>query len=117
MAEEDPQPNVPAQTVESVKLTPIEMAAITDHINRKAVAPNDACPVCGSPNNVVLDDVYRLSVLLQGLAIGGEHQPIVTTVCNNCGFVRLFNRLVIDRVVQAEIGMPEPPPSAPDDGG
>lgn len=116
--EEEDSPSTPLTTPvdEKVRLTPIEYAAITDHINRKAVAPNDECPVCGSRNNSVLADIYRLDVLVQGLVVRGEHQPIIATACNNCGFIRMFNRLVVDRLIAAEIGALEQPPAAPDDG-
>lgn len=44
--------------------------------------------------------VYRTDVLTNPMMVGGEHQPPLTTVCNNCGFVRLFSQLVVNRLIQ-----------------
>jgi hypothetical protein len=100
---------------ESVKLTTDEVGDIIDHINRKAISPIDACPVCGDPNNEVVSDLYRLDVLYPGPMIGGSHQPLISTVCNNCGFVRVFNRLVVERRLQAEKAVNQT--DAPPEGG
>lgn len=102
---ETPPPPEVAPAPQRVVLSPVESVAIVDHINRKAVAKDDACPVCGSPANTVISDVYRLPVLTDSPAFGGAYQPIVTTVCNNCGFVRMFNRLVVERLIQNETGV------------
>lgn len=101
--EETPSEVVPTPIVPtSVKLTPEGVAAAIDHINRKAVSPNDACPVCGSPNNTVLEEIYQLSVASTIPMVGGQHQPLISTVCNSCGFVRFFNRIIVDWLIEAE---------------
>jgi hypothetical protein len=102
-----------------IKLTPEQILTVVDLINRKAMSPNDACPVCGSPKNVVLDDVYRVSVSSETLSVGGQFQPLISTVCGNCGFVRFFNRIVVDSIIEAERGSginPEPEVQAENGG-
>ncbi|WP_288485812.1 hypothetical protein [uncultured Novosphingobium sp.] len=78
-----------------IKLTDNERSEITDHINLKAVQPDDACVVCGSPANYVVEDTYRLDVLTSAPVLASTFQPLVSTVCMNCGFVRLFNHNIV----------------------
>jgi hypothetical protein len=78
-----------------IKLTDDERSETTDHINRKATNPDDACAVCGSPANYVVEDTYRLDVLTSIPVVASTFQPLVSTVCMNCGFVRLFNHNIV----------------------
>lgn len=91
-----------AEAPENVVLTPEEASAFTDHINRKAISPTDACPVCGSAANFVVREVYRLPVATTQVVVGGEYQPLLTTVCHGCGFVRLFNKIIVDQLIALE---------------
>lgn len=85
---------------DEIRLTEAEQAAVTDHVNRKAVSPNDACPVCGSPANAVIHSVFRLPTLTSQPVVGGMYQPVLSTACANCGFIRLFNKLIVDRQIE-----------------
>ena len=115
MEEEDgtsavaPEPAPATVVPTNVKLTAEEAESISDHINRKAASPNDACPVCGSPNNSVLEHVYQVSPRTTVTILGGAHQPLVATACFNCGFVRFFNRLIVDAIIKAEKDAPSQP--------
>lgn len=83
-----------------IKLSPTEVSEIIDHINRKAVNSDDSCPVCGDPNNFVTEYVSRVDIGTDPFTIGGSHQPVYTTICQSCGFVRLFNKLVVDHLIR-----------------
>jgi hypothetical protein len=97
--EELAEPAVPSPT--DVVLTPDEMSDVTDHINRLAVAANDACPVCGSPHNLVAPNVYRMEVHREGPSAAIQYQPLYSTVCYNCGFVRFFNQNIVKLKISA----------------
>lgn len=91
------------------------------HINRLATAENDACSVCGSRDNNVQGAELFLSVSPQ---IAGrpspQFMPLLSTVCNNCGYVRLFSRLTVERLIQAwkeDQGAVETLPPLADGGG
>ena len=120
MTEEDPKPEatpLPLQ-IPTVKLSLEEAAAVSDHINRKAVSPNDACPVCASPLNSVLEDVYKVDVIPLASPLSPLSQPLLSTVCVSCGFVRFFNRLIVDRLIQEyNAALESPPPPEGSDGG
>ena len=120
MTEDDPKPEATAlpPQIATMKLTPDEAMAVSDHINRKAVTANDACPVCASPLNSVLEDVYKVDVIAMGSLFSPLSQPLLSTVCLNCGFVRFFNRLIVDNLIQEHIAALENPPSTEgNDGG
>lgn len=93
-------PGVPV--VLQVKLTPEERSAVTTHINQKAKDPQDSCPVCGDPNNIVLEDCYAVPVQTNVAGFGGHFQPLASTVCGNCGYVRFFNLLVVRKILSGE---------------
>lgn len=76
---------------------------VIDHINQKAVLPKDACLVCGSPNNQVQGMVFKVdSEPIAGHAFGAHRMPLFSTICFNCGFVRFFNRFVVDKILNDE---------------
>lgn len=76
---------------------------VTEHINQKATSPTDNCPVCSSPENIVGPTVYSLTTLpAEGTPFTDQQMPLFATVCMNCGFVRLFSELVLQRFLQAE---------------
>lgn len=78
---------------------------VSDLINEKAVSPNDACPVCGSPNNTVTPDEYSVSVTAsEGAVSSGRAMPVMATVCTNCGFVRFFSAIMLREL----LGIVEP---------
>jgi hypothetical protein len=77
-------------------LTPDEMNSAVAWINSHARSTNDGCQVCGDPNNSVQPSIVKLD--------GGinPHNPSSTwmypsiiTICNNCGFTRHFNAIVM----------------------
>lgn len=92
------QENSPPQD----KLTAIERSEVTDHINRKAAHPQDACPVCGSPRNFVLEDIYRTDVVASHPVNTAAYQPLTATLCMNCGFVRFFNLHIVRMLIKEE---------------
>ena len=76
---------------------------IIAHINSKAVLPNDACAVCGSPNNRVQPLVFKVdSEPIPDHVFGAHRMPLFSTICFNCGFVRFFNRFVVDKILNGE---------------
>jgi hypothetical protein len=78
---------------------------VIDHINEKSVAPNDECPVCGSPDNTVMSEPYQLSIRAkEGAIASGRFMPVITTVCRNCGFVRMFNEIVLRHLIEGGDG-------------
>lgn len=90
-----------AQVVEEMRLTSEQLTDVVDFINAKAVIQNDGCPVCGSPVNFVVEDIYRVAVRTQPVSIAGRYQPLISTVCSNCGFVRFFNQItMLSRIEQ-----------------
>lgn len=86
----------PVPEVTDVKLSADESDKITDFINQKALAPKDECPVCGSPQNYVNEYVWRVDTQKTEDALGGRFQPLVSTTCHNCGYVRFFNKIVVE---------------------
>ena len=110
-----PLPSVAAPAIvtpSNVVLTTEQLEEIVDHINRKSASPTDGCPVCGSPNNSVLDHIYQVSALTTVPMFGGTHQPLIATACYDCGFVRFFNRLFVDALIKDWKSDPSQP--APD---
>jgi hypothetical protein len=105
---DDPEPDAPDEALSSVGPTYItlsdeEATDVIDHINRKAVAKDDGCQVCGSPQNSVTVNVYRVDASTKPTAIvGGTYQPLYSTVCYNCGFVRFFNQNVVRGIIARE---------------
>lgn len=75
------------------ELTDEEIDKAIRWINAHATSPNDACPVCGSPHNAVLSGLARLD--FRNVERPGT-MPLVVALCYNCGFVRLFNAIVLE---------------------
>ena len=94
--------------------------AVVQHINRKAVAPNDACPVCGSPLNMVADLGFKIAAKeAHGAVEGGREMPLLATVCRDCGFTRFFNRIVVEALLAQKATDVQAPPAsdkAPEQG-
>lgn len=107
-ATEEAAPVEAAPADASVALTAEEATDVTDHINRMAVAPNDACPVCGSSQNFVAPTLYRVEAHREAPAAQIQYQPLYSTVCLNCGFVRFFNQYVVkERIAEQKAPKPE----------
>ena len=90
----------PVPEITDVKLSLSEANKITEFINEKAVVPNDTCPVCGSPRNLVNEYVWKVETQKVGATLGGRFQPLISTTCHNCGYVRFFNKIIMDFVMQ-----------------
>ena len=105
--------------VEAEQLTPEYANEVTDHINRKATSPDDACPVCGHWYNMVTPTPYRVTALPTEDAFGsGQIMPVLATVCHNCGFVRFFSRFIVDGAIERhKSGEPPRFPEKPLPGG
>lgn len=83
-----------------VKLTHEQNIRIVEHINRKAVSPDDACVVCGSRVNHVVESTYAVATIRMVPSVGGTYMPLIATVCHDCGFVRFFNKIIVDNLVE-----------------
>lgn len=94
--EEAPEPN-PER-----RLRPHERTALTEFINRKASDTADPCPVCGSGFNIVVENFYRVDVMTDPVMIAPSFQPLVSTVCHNCGYVRFFNHNIVNTLMERE---------------
>jgi hypothetical protein len=87
---------VPSAEPAARKLTEQERIKVTEFINSKAAAPNDACAVCQSPHSLVAETAYTLSTLpADGALFSNQQMPLLATVCMECGFVRLFSEVVL----------------------
>ena len=84
--------------VRTEKLEVQDLVRYTEFINLKSTQPNDGCLVCGSINSVVVQTVYRLDVMMEPPVFDPSHMPIVAVVCRDCGFTRLFNRIIVDNI-------------------
>ena len=84
------------------RIDPAFASKVTDHINRLAVAPNDACAVCGHPHNMVASTYYRLTAQPDEEVVASNTvMPLVATACYNCGFVRLFSEILVRQMIEA----------------
>lgn len=91
------------------KLSPAEHMMCVNWINEKAASPNDACAVCGSPDNSVGLDIFqvRAGPAPRTAGQGVPYIPSVITSCNNCGFIRFFNALVLGLIPMPPLPEPE----------
>lgn len=96
MAESQETPSTPFQ------------AAFIDHL--KAKVKNHLCPACNTTNWMVGDRPLTM-VLGPGFRLGGEHFPVAPLVCTNCGYVQLFNTVVVN------LPIPERATEAPTETG
>lgn len=104
-------------------LTTDETNRYVDFLNRKALSPTDACPVCGHHLNLVNEYVFNIPTLGAPAPLGRRSMPVFATVCYNCSYVRFFSRLVADAVMEAEAAespelplTPAPETNASNDG-
>lgn len=78
-----------------------EGAAVTQHINTvSGGAENDKCSVCGSNQNNVERFVFQIPIGYYEPVLGiGRHAPAYITTCHNCGYIRFFNKIVVDQII------------------
>ena len=89
-------------------LDPAYVTEIVEHINRMAIAPDDACPVCGDRMNIVSSVSFKMAVKeAKGAPDSGREMPLVVTICHNCGFTRFFNRNILDILLAKHRQEPE----------
>jgi predicted nucleic-acid-binding Zn-ribbon protein len=93
---DNPAEALPVPESTDIKLSVEEANHITDFINSKAAAPHDECTVCGSPLNFVSEYVWKMETQKVGPTLGGRFQSLIATSCHNCGYVRFFNRNLIE---------------------
>ncbi|WP_170566292.1 hypothetical protein [Ruegeria atlantica] len=87
------------------KRIPLEaLSRVSEKINEKAGGlENDKCPVCGSAHNTVLETEYSIPVGQTEPLVGiGPHVPSYATACLNCGYLRFFSKLILDRIIASE---------------
>jgi predicted nucleic-acid-binding Zn-ribbon protein len=72
------------------KLSDEEADRCINWVNEKASAKDDACSVCGSPDNYIDDRMLRVQSTpdASGLVLS---VPLVFSTCRNCGYTRFFN--------------------------
>jgi len=120
---DDAEPPSEQPQSSDVELTAEEASKYVDFINRKAISPTDGCPVCGSPQNFVVEYAYKVETIKEPFVMGGSAMPLFVTICYNCSFVRLFNRNMADAIIEAELAaepllpLPEPAPSGGETNG
>lgn len=92
-----------APKIEPNELTQEQNNRIVRYINERAASENDECPVCQSPVNTVTPLTFVMDVEpIDGALASGRNMPLYVTMCHNCGFTRLFNRLLVDRHIREE---------------
>lgn len=55
------------------------------------------CPFCKKPFWIVNEQIYQLMPWQKGAALvigGGPVQPVISVICQNCGFAPFFNAMV-----------------------
>ena len=59
---------------------------------------NKTCPFCKAQNWIVNEQLFQLNQWQQGAAIviggGTKVQPIVSIICQNCGYTTIFNAII-----------------------
>lgn len=57
------------------------------------------CPICGNMNLIVGDAAYELREFNQGgIVVGsGKIIPIIPVMCPQCGYLILFNKIIVDK--------------------
>lgn len=88
--------------IEAHTLSQEQNSRIVRYINEKAASENDACPVCDSPVNTVLQFVFVIDAeATSGSLASGRHMPLYTTMCHDCGYVRFFNKILVDQQIRS----------------
>lgn len=61
------------------------------------------CPICGSDNWTISDDVVEVRRFRGGaLGVGGPLYPYLVVTCSTCGHTHFFNALVAGLVEQQD---------------
>ena len=104
MSDEEPPAVLPPAIEPNARVLDQDLVTeIVQHINEKATAPNDACPVCSSPKNFVASTLYSLATVpAENAPFSNQHMPLYATVCMDCGFVRLFSELRTQQLIKAD---------------
>ena len=105
MSEDDEEeaPPISAPKVGSNRISPEKDVELVHYLNGKATSENDACMVCGSWKNTITQMTFSLDAQPEeGAIASGQQMPLYVTQCHNCGFVRSFNSIIVDRNIQNE---------------
>jgi len=61
------------------------------------------CPVCGHNDWAILERVWEAREYRKGgLVVGGEILPLISIMCNVCGYTMMFNAIAVGLVERAE---------------
>jgi len=83
------------------KLSLDERTQASDKINETAQHEGDPCPHCGNIDTSVAEDLFQLPVA--NGPITTSFIPVLPVVCNNCGYLRLFNSRAFGLEVYAAV--------------
>jgi len=103
MADDKPSEDKPKKDY-SKKVPHETLFRISEKLNEKSGGQaEDKCPVCGSPHNTVLETEYSIPLAQTEPLLGiGAHIPSYATACINCGYLRFFSKLMIDRMISED---------------
>jgi hypothetical protein len=91
-----PRPGEPVPNVWERLLTPKEVHAATKWINDRSVKAGDACLVCESENSLVQPGITAMPGGVSPYNDGKNWvHPCVVVICQNCGFQRYFNAVIM----------------------
>lgn len=77
-------------------LTPQEIQKATGWINERAARANDPCQICDSPNSMVQPGVVPMNGGMSPYGDGAQWiHPCVVVICQNCGYMRYFNAVIM----------------------
>lgn len=87
------------------ELTPEQKQKAVDWLQRKWTG-SQACPVCGTNNWTVADHLVSppITGVGGGTFLGGPSYPHVMLISNECGYVMMFNAIILGIVEKKEPG-------------
>lgn len=60
-----------------------------------------ACPICESQDWVVMNKIWQLLEFRGGgINLAGPTQPLISVMCNVCGYTLMFNAIAVGAVKQ-----------------
>lgn len=101
----DRDPDEMERKRQRIKLVPLEtQISVTQKINEKAGGQEeDCCPVCNTAKSFVVDAEHWVPLGQNEPTIGiGAYAPAYMVVCTNCGYMRLFNKAIMDKLIAEE---------------
>jgi aconitase B len=79
-----------------MKLTESQIQALKDRFDNPEFWKDPKCPACNSADWAANDTIFQLPEFHQGgILLGGLTFPILPVTCNKCGYVLLFNAMIL----------------------